>query len=54
MATLTDAFLADLDALSDGDEQGVKEEGVSQEDKVLPSKRLCKPSAVHVQVCYMY
>ena len=27
MATLTDAFLADLDALSDGDEQAPKEEG---------------------------
>lgn len=34
MATLTDAFLADLDALSDGDEQAPKDEGVYQEDKV--------------------
>jgi hypothetical protein len=52
MSTLTDAFLADLDALSDGDEQAHKEEGVTQEDKVLLRpvlERLYIQPAEHVQ-----
>jgi hypothetical protein len=44
MATLTDAFLADLDALSDGDEQAHKEEGVTQVD----NKVLLKPVPEHL------
>ena len=34
MATLTDAFLADLDALSDGDDQAPKEENLAKDEKV--------------------
>jgi hypothetical protein len=39
MATLTDAFLADLDALSDGDEPVANEEelGVKEEVQVGPT-----------------
>lgn len=54
MATLTDAFLADLDALSDGDDQAPKEENVAKDEKVSLQLFMQATGASHDALVYAH